>query len=403
LRKDIPNNLSEQAEEFYSIFRDACKLRLISDVSVGTALSGGLDSSSVYSVVNEILRNDSLARVHENSQKAFVATFPGLVSDERAFAEDAVSFTKGPVEFLDQNYGDLAARVEKDTELFDAVDIAPVTSVSGIYAGMKQAGITVSLDGHGVDEMMYGYRDMIYNLYAHFCKKGDKKSASAISEVLIPTYNSEEQKNAIRNLEMILKESHNPVARLKSVLKSAIGANKYDRTGYLNNPALQTLGEPYDFSGIPYTDRIVYHETFIDTLPTIFRDFDRAGMMNSVEIRMPFMDWRLVSFIFSLPWQSKIGNGFTKLILREAMKGKMSENIRKRTLKIGIGSPVQDWFRNELKTWVLDKFNSVEVRNQLISVNKDFPTLLESAYRNQTIDNTMIQKAWQELNLQMIK
>ncbi|MBS3912908.1 MAG: asparagine synthase (glutamine-hydrolyzing) [Bacteroidetes bacterium] len=402
IRKDIPKTLEEQAEEFYSIFRDACRLRLISDVSVGTALSGGLDSSSVYSVVFDLLQKEHLHRVHANSQQAFVATFPGLLADERHYAEEAISFTGGPAVFLDQNYGNLRERIIQDTLKFDALLNGPITSVSGIYAGMKKAGITVSMDGHGVDEMLYGYRDMIYNLFYYFYNKGDYKQSKMIQDVLIPTYHEVEQDAAMANINRLTKLASNPLMKLKAVIRRVVKGNPFDGDAYINHDSLVQLGEPYDFSGMNYVDRMVYQETFVDTLPAIFRDFDRAGMMNSVEIRMPFMDWRLVRYIFSLPFSSKINGEFNKLILRESMKGKMAEGIRTRKHKIGIGSPVEHWFQTELQEWVQDFFHSTSYTKNRIITDKDFAEKLDEGYRNKNLDKNTIHIAWQEMNLHII-
>jgi len=81
-----------------------------------------------------------------------------------------------------------------------------------------------------------------------------------------------------------------------------------------------------------------------DLLPCILRNFDRCSMASGVEVRMPFMDWRLVSFCFGLAPDAKLGGGFTKRILRDAMKGMMPEDIRVRRSKIGFNAPVVDWF-----------------------------------------------------------
>jgi asparagine synthase (glutamine-hydrolysing) len=97
-----------------------------------------------------------------------------------------------------------------------------------------------------------------------------------------------------------------------------------------------------------------FHQT---VLPTILRNFDRCSMAHGIEVRMPFMDWRLVCFVFSLPEQSKIGGGFTKRILREAMRGTMPEELRTRKNKIGFNSPLPEWFNGPLKPWVLDLVN----------------------------------------------
>ena len=402
LRNDIPKTLEKQSEEYYSIFRDACKIRLVSDVPLATALSGGLDSTSVYSTVFDLLKNDTLNRTYTDSQKAFVATFPGLISDERHYAEEALKFTGGPAIFLDQNLNNLPEQIVADTIKYDSLYNSPITSVSGIYRGMKSAGITVSMDGHGVDEMIYGYRDMIYNLFYHFYRKGDYKMAAEIRKVLVPTYHISEQDGALANIQRLMKTAKSPTHQIKRIVKKIIKGSGSYQDNYSTNEKITGLGEPYNFDGLSYPDKIVYRETFIDTLPSIFRDFDKASMMNSVEIRMPFMDWRLVSYMFSLPFESKIGKGFNKLILREAMKGKMSEAIRTRTHKVGIGSPVQHWFRNQLKPWVQDTLHSQELQSRLYILNKNDIESLDKAYESGTVSNEQVFRAWYEINLHII-
>jgi hypothetical protein len=89
-------------------------------------------------------------------------------------------------------------------------------------------------------------------------------------------------------------------------------------------------------------------------LPTLLRQFDRASMAHGIETRMPFMDWRLVTYSFSLPETSKIGGGVTKRVLRMAMEGLVPNAIRLRTNKIGFVSPVHAWTRGALNAWARD-------------------------------------------------
>ena len=135
---------------------------------------------------------------------------------------------------------------------------------------------------------------------------------------------------------------------------------------------------------------MLYHEFFEHTLPSLLRNFDRAGMQNSVEIRMPFMDYRLVEYVFSLPLESKIGGGFTKLILREAMKGKMDEQIRTRTYKVGIASPLEYWFKNDLKEWMLDLLDD--------TMREEVSRKIKSG----TLANSDIGLAWKKINYRII-
>ena len=70
------------------------------------------------------------------------------------------------------------------------------------------------------------------------------------------------------------------------------------------------------------------------------------------------MDYRIVEFVSSLPVQSKVGGGYTKRILREALKGVLPDSTRLNKLKIGFNAPIVDWFKNPLREWMLESTNS---------------------------------------------
>jgi len=392
-QQEIPKTKEEQAEKFYELFRDACRLRLISDVPVGTALSGGLDSTAVYSTVYDILKNESLGRVNKDSQRAFSAIFPGLQQDERVFAEQAVRFTGGSLNLIETNYDHLIDDIEKETEIGDFLQTSPITAVSSVYKGMRSNGIIVSMDGHGVDEMLYGYRDMVYNLFNYHLNKGERQSFRRYREVLIKTYHSDNQKALIANLDRAEATEFGFMAglkrQLKSVARKAVKKEIDRRMSYLPQHMPEMLGQSYDFSSKALPERMVYHEFFEHCLPALLRNFDRASMMNSVEIRMPFMDWRLVSYVFSLPTESKIGEGYTKLLVRNAMKGRMDESLRTRTYKVGIGSPVEHWLNGSLRTWAADRVS-----------DRDLSDLLS---KGNTLSSEQVTKVWQDINLKLIR
>jgi len=116
---------------------------------------------------------------------------------------------------------------------------------------------------------------------------------------------------------------------------------------------------------------VIFHETI---LPTLLRNYDRYSMINSVEIRMPFMDYRIVSFVFSLSYESKIGGGYTKKLLRDAMAPFMPPEIVWRKTKIGFNSPIVNWMQNDLKDWFS---NIVHEKSFLESELVDNPKLLQ--------------------------
>ena len=389
---EVPKTIEEQTEKFYEIFRDACKIRLISDVPVATALSGGLDSTAVYSTVYDIMQKETLSRVNKESQSAFTAVFPGMPQDERMYAQIAADYTGGKITFLETENSGLAQLVEKETELCDFINVSPISSISAVYKGMRANGIVVSLDGHGVDEMLYGYRDMVYSLYNNALWNENTETSENYRRVLMRMYHPDQQKDIIAKFDKQKSEKKIRDSSLVNKIK------KYLRTAPLNSeylteqlPSLSDI--PYDFSGFPLDKRMLLNEFFQHTLPALLRNFDRAGMMNSVEIRMPFMDWRLVSYIFSLPTESKIGDGFTKRIVREAMKGRMEESLRTRTYKVGIGSPVECWFNAELKEWVMDTLKDNQLKNEAeLTLKKDGKW-----------SSLLVRDLWQSINVDLIK
>jgi asparagine synthase (glutamine-hydrolysing) len=391
----VPDTLEAQAEQYYALLQDACKIRLVSDVPVATALSGGLDSSSVYCTVNALFKQGGLQRVPADAQRAVVATFPGLENDERAYAEQAIAYTGGEALFLPQEYKNLPEQVEKDTLIFDGLNASPITAISGIYRGMRAAGIAVSMDGHGVDEMQYGYRDMLYNLFDYFHKNGNTRMADALREVIVPTYPESDHARVEQNLRQLM-QAQGLTARMKRMVKQLIGRKTFDRAGYNSTVNWPPVGQPYHFEGLAYQEQVVYQETFVETLPDIFRNFDLAGMMNSVEIRMPFMDWRLVAYTFSLPFSSKVGHGYNKLVLREAMKNHMPESLRQRRLKIGISSPIQVWLNGPLREWAMDILSAAGNENK---ATVEARILLENVKKDSgVLSREQASEVWQKVN-----
>lgn len=390
LHKEIPKTLEAQAEKFYEIFKDACRIRLISDVPVATALSGGLDSSAVYSVVYDILQKENLGRVNNDSQRAFAAIFPGLPQNEKEFADDAASFVGGKLKYIETDFSNLAQDITLETELCDFISTSPITAISAVYKGMKENGITVSMDGHGVDEMLYGYRDMAYGLYNHSLWGGTKIEAESYANVISRMYHPELQDTQQAKFQNAIAEKESREKQIAHKIKKLIKP-KVQNKEFIPITLPNLSDRPYNFSNKPLPERMVYHEFFLHTLPALLRNFDRASMINSVEIRMPFMDWRLVTYVFSLPTSSKIGQGFTKLLVREALKGKMDESVRTRTFKVGIGSPVEYWFNGVLKEWVMDNIKQAKQKEALYK-----------AYQTGGLSAQQVKDTWLGMNVELI-
>jgi asparagine synthetase B (glutamine-hydrolysing) len=249
-----------------------------------------------------------------------------------------------------------------------------------------------------VDEMQFGYRDMLYDLFDYYFKTGKKAMAENLRQIIIPTYAAEDQARVNQNLQQIMLSARSPLGGLKQAVKRMMGKPYRHRSEYHENGSLPALGNPYNFSRYPFPERLLLRETFIETLPDIFRNFDLAGMMNSVEIRMPFMDWRLVAYTFSLPVESKIGPGYNKRILRQAMQGRMNEEIRLRRLKIGISSPVQHWLNSDLRIWAMDTLGSGNADNESLVLRRK----VELELKEGGLSANTASAVWFNVNLKLI-
>ena len=365
-----PEPYQQQVERFAELFSSACQLRLRADVPLASALSGGLDSSAVYCTVHRLMQQASLERVPDNWQSAYVATFPGSRVDERHYAEQVVASVGGPAHYLSPDHHRLAADLESTTRLFDGLSGTPLNCLTGVYRAMREQGVVVSLDGHGADELMFGYRQAVWQAAERARQRGQSELAADYTQIYLDMMFPQERAQA----EQLVPAA--PPSRLRGQLS----ALKRRVKGLLGPPALPEVAPhpwllrhrwerlPYLTPGFqkeqsrPVQDPVNYINFHYAELPYNLRDFDRGAMQHGVEIRMPFLDYRLVSYLFSLDESSKLGGGHTKRILRDAMAGVLPESIRNRRLKIGLGSPLQDWFNGPLAEYLCDEVASQTFR-----------------------------------------
>jgi asparagine synthetase B (glutamine-hydrolysing) len=136
----------------------------------------------------------------------------------------------------------------------------------------------------------------------------------------------------------------------------------------------------------------LYMDFHFVQLPTNLRDFDHLSMAHGVEVRSPFMDWRLVSFLFALPATAKIGAGFTKRILRDALRSILPEAIRTRTRKLGFPNLAEAWTSPHAQTFIRDVVRSPEFRESGIWNGRKVAEDLEVAIRDR--DHERLHQAW---------
>jgi asparagine synthase (glutamine-hydrolysing) len=371
--------IAPSAEERDAGFRqrliDSVQLRLRSDVPVGTSLSGGFDSSTIAGVMARVAATRGLhQREAKDWRRAFVASFPGDPHDETLQANEAARFAGVEPHLICLDQRDSVDQIDQILEDLDDIYIGLPTAPWRVYQEMRRAGVVVSLDGHGADELMGGYRQegQAFNFW-------------------------------LRNsLSMITNKSSTIAAAAMASRSFWLRARGMDFT---RGPAF-----PDSFPTAPAASDALpshwgslnvrlYRMFHCDVLPTILRNFDRLSMAHGVEIRMPFMDWRLVTYTMSLPDQAKHSGALTKFIARRAMAGFLPESIRLGARKIGFNSPMPAWLNGPLQQWVRALFAAPDPRFEEIVHTASLCRRIEELNSKRAWDWESAGRLWPYINL----
>jgi asparagine synthase (glutamine-hydrolysing) len=339
-----PARYEEQVEQLRALLLDACRLRMRSDVTIGTALSGGLDSSTIFSMLAHINRtHPGEARLSTDWQHAIVASFPGTPLDEARFAQQVARHAGAEAQVLEIDPLKLVGELPRMLYLYEDMTVTSPLPFMALYSRIKQAGVTVTLDGHAADELFGGYpTDWAYALLDAGLNLAQIRQVLEVYEGGMPEGTAQFRRPA--------NGAGSYVRRLgATVAKHALGLHTNLGPEYTQHPRWRELD---------HLSRVLFWQTHSFVLPTILRSYDRYGMAASIEIRMPFLDWRVATFAFALPWHSKIRNGFSKAIVRDAAAPFMPEEITWRRTKIGFNSPIVDWMRGPLRGYFLDTVSS---------------------------------------------
>ncbi len=344
---DVPACYEEQVELVRETFLDACRLRMRSDVPIGTALSGGLDSSATITGVAHIAKSRGLERTQGGWQHAFVASFPGTPLDETRFAQRVAEHIGIRPRVIAVNPLEAVDHLLEYFYLFEEHYITSPIPFMLTYAAVKAQGISVTLDGHGADELFGGYAfDFLIGL------RDAGLDLPAARQVLDAYFDSQPgdavQFPVPRNrfgfwLRWQMKDS------VKRALRHRVDPPSRDQ-------------QHTAWSSLDSLTKRLYASTHETILPTLLRNYDRYSMANGVEIRMPFLDHRLLTLAFSLPWTAKIRGGYSKAVVRDAMAPYMPTEIAYRKAKIGFNSPIVDWMRGPLRPFMLDTISSRSFR-----------------------------------------
>jgi len=302
---DCPN---EAGEALATALRQSIKEHLRSDVPVGCALSGGLDSSSVAMLV---------AEEGSASLNTFTALFPGEHIDERHFVEMALARLKATPHFATPTAGQFLEEFDRFVWMHDE----PVGSLSQ-YAGWAvarlthEANVPVTLNGQGGDEVLAGYWQSLFTWYRSLARGGHLLTLTRHVAGAALGGNSE-----------MLKQVPFMLRRYRSRLGSS------------------TLGRVLSLSD---QQRRVFEIRELH-LPRLLKWDDRNFMAFSVEGRYPFLDHQLIELCLRMTPEALYRAGWVKEPLRRGLKSVLPEAIARRRSKVGLETPQGTWLRTSLR------------------------------------------------------
>lgn len=329
-------NFEEKKNTFRKLFEDSIRLHLRSDVPVASCLSGGLDSSAIVSMVQELNPN------HPYKSFSIYYDESGDV-DERPFIDEVIKKYPAiePYYFKPTN-NDVAEAFAQ--AMYHADVPASGSSFISQYFLMKLIAkhkIKVVLDGQGSDEYLGGYMHTFYRIVA------DRMAQLKFSSAL----NISKQVNTAQG-----KSSSALFAHLgKSAMSLFCDEQKLYSTEYKHyhpfTANISSSKKVFDLEKTSgnKTDNFLYHLLFTTSLPSLLQYEDRNSMAFSIESRVPFLDHRLVEFAFTLSNADKINGITTKFILRESLKDILPDAVYNRKDKKGFVTPGENkWLRGPL-------------------------------------------------------
>jgi asparagine synthase (glutamine-hydrolysing) len=321
---EVPTQYEEAASDLRELLTDSIRLRLRSDVPVGTSLSGGIDSSAVVGLASRI--------AGEHRRHAFTARFPGFPRDEWRYAQ-AVAGSAGVTQHhevlptADDLLADLADVIGCQGEPFGS---ASIYAQWRVMRSARDAGITVLLDGQGADELFGGYPSAL----------GWALRSQGMAGVARGLLSRTERANLVLAMEG---------ERIRAPMLFVSAFRRRQTTPYASREVRETVARrprlltPSDGFRTPLA-RELLRQTFHTSLPDLLRYADRNSMAHSREVRLPFLDRRIAEFALSLPAKFLYRRGVTKAVLREAVRGIVPAEVLARRDKVGFEPPQATWF-----------------------------------------------------------
>ncbi len=328
IRTSAAAHVDNPAESFAELFEDAVRLHMRSDVPVGVHLSGGLDSASIACASARIRKQTNA------SDPLSVFSYIAPEFDESEYIRATVAQTDARLTELE-------------------------TSPKHLWADLQATaghGIKVVLNGQGGDETLAGYPSYFRNYWDQIVHARGVIQAWREMDAFHKVHAGAAPVRLLAQLLMrrcFYRLWENP--RYRALAARRRRSRVRDR--WFTAELLHELPESYPWSPADLNGALAYSQ-MVEPLPLYLRLEDRNSMAHSLEARLPFLDYRLAEFAYSLPGDWKLRGPWNKFVLRQAMAGRIPESVRLRPDKMGFPVPARQWFAGQLFEPVMDLLSS---------------------------------------------
>lgn len=329
-------NYKDACNEFEILFKKAVSLNTRADVKVGTALSGGLDSSAVVCVINNILSEQNKSTL----QETFSSCSNNPLFDEKKWIDFVTSKTNVKSNIIYPDANEIFSETEKIIWHLDE----PYQSQSAflgfnIFRQAKINDVKVLLNGQGADEYLSGYEE--FNLFRKLVLLKKFRWKKLVHELKNDNNLSIFQfikYSLFQSLPIFIKNKSHYFNETYKLLDCLVNKTnfKYKKINPIFYIQLKANSLPC----------ISHNQLLINPLQKYLRWEDRNSMAHSVEARVPFLDHNLVEFASQLPVDFLDELNYNKKILRDSLKDILPNEIKNRPDKKGFITPEEDWFKN---------------------------------------------------------
>ena len=369
--KLIKTNISEAdvLDKYEQLFIESIKRQQISDVPIGSFLSGGIDSSLTTSIMQSLSNNPI---------NTFTMGFTELEYNESVKAKKIANYlgTNHHEHIVSPN--ELLDVVPKMSEIYDEPFADPSQIPTYLISKFARDKVTVCLSGDGGDEIFAGYNRYIWLNKIDKIPGKIKKIISLVIKLI-----GSSRISTISKLILSLVSNKNRFTSIRDKIDKINNILEFDnkKETYLglisnyNNPE-KIITDGVDTNNISHLwDSIsacndIEKMMLIDILNFLSDDVlckvDRASMSNSLETRSPFLDHELIKFSFEVPLEIKLKNNESKYLTKKLLSKYLPEELYDYP-KMGFTIPLNDWLNNQLKDWAEDSLNSIASDDQYLN------------------------------------